>query len=105
MRNLLFVLALGIGATVHFTHRLSPDFPAAGSVFGQAENFNSTHYVAPTRPAVWLPSSTPADGIRRSSACVDKSAAAPETLTAFLEQAPPCDTSGRPVKAPPSRGF
>ena len=62
MRNAIFVLALGIGAAVHFTHRL---FPSLGSISPSARAetlYNPSvqpHYLGGThsgpwlRPAVW----------------------------------------------------
>ena len=62
MRNVIFILALGIGAAVHFTHRL---FPSLSSISPSARLEPSydpgvqPHYLGGThsgpslRPAVW----------------------------------------------------
>ncbi len=83
MRNTIFVLALGIGAVVHFTHRL---FPSLASVSPSA-NLEAPHHPAirphylgstksgpSLRPAVWTedyPSNSLRCLVRRTLGAVD----------------------------------
>ena len=67
MRNAIFVLALGIGAAVHFTHRLFPSLTSISPSARLEAPYNpgvQPHYLGGThsgpslRPAVWTEEST-----------------------------------------------
>jgi hypothetical protein len=71
MRNVLFVLALGLAAGVQFTHQLFPTFTVGGPVHDLTDGLDSEGYAPPSRPATWLPESSTGEPLPAHSACVE----------------------------------
>ena len=53
MRNVLFALALALGAIVHFTLHLFPTASFPTPILGRVK----TTYFPPAHPAIWIPRS------------------------------------------------
>jgi len=106
MRNVLFVLALGIAAVVQFTHQLFPTFTAAGPAYDLIDGLDSTGYAPPSRPATWLPESSTGERLSVHSACVE---AVPASMTTravpHQELAPRCGAWGSTTHGDPFLGL
>ena len=106
MRNLLFVLALGIAAIVHFTHQLFPNLMALAPAHAPVERLDSTPPYAPrTGPATWLPEPTQGEDLHRPSACVDSAPMAAERLTASSQRLSPGCVGGPAIRQAVHRGL
>lgn len=103
MRNAIFVLALGIGAAVHFTHRL---FPSLTSISPSArleapynppkkpvqpQYLGGTHSGPSLRPAVWTKES-PSGSLPYSVRLVRRTLGAPD-----FDAPPSCQHLGEPT--------
>jgi hypothetical protein len=95
MRNVLFVLALGIAAVVQFTHQLFPTFTAAGPAYDLIDGLDSKGYAPPSRPETWLPEASAGERLPVHSACVDAVRASRATRGALRQElAPRCGSGG-----------
>jgi hypothetical protein len=103
MRNAIFVLALGIGAAVHFTHRLFPSLtsisPSAPleAPYNPPDKLVQPHYLGGThsgpalRPAVWTEES-PSDSLPCLLPLVRRTLGAPD-----FDAPPSCQHLGEPT--------
>lgn len=106
MRNVVFILALGMAAFFQFAHQFFPTFTALGPAYESTNPLDFKTYAPPSGPATWMPESATGERPSVRPACLEIVLApvAPR-VTGRPDLAPACGVGDGTTEGDPFRGL